>query len=138
MFEIILLVALSEPSSKATSQKPTSRLSISKPKWVAPIVSAPKASSAKPRGPDDLSPDLDAEIMGGAILEWPDDFVMQRHTYKQQKEAWFFVQRYWNRSLPPRVEKLILAKAREEWPLDYVMQKFTIERQAAAYLGLDD
>lgn len=132
MLELFLLSVLA--AGGKSPAKPTSKLTVSAPKWVAPIVSA--APKPTPQQPGELPPDVDAEIKGGAMLEWPGNYRMQEYTYKREKEAWLFVQDYWNKSLPPNVEKTILAKARKEWPLKYRMQKYTIEREAEAYLRL--
>ena len=73
-----------------------------------------------------------------AKVEWPNDFNMQIHYIKQQKEAIETLKRF----LPQDIDESVFAKIREqgrqEWPNDFTMQVHHEKQQIKSIRNLNN
>ena len=82
------------------------------------------------------SDDAEAIIQMKCKREWPDDFQMQAHCMKQQRQALAELHRGNVRSVPEDIFDGIREKAAAEWPDDFQMRLHTEKQQFDAYQEL--
>ena len=76
------------------------------------------------------------KIKQKAEREWPNDYLMQKHTIDTQVKKYIEVENYSDSRIPYDILDSIKEKSMRNWPDDYLMQKHTIDTQVKSYLEL--
>lgn len=103
----------------------------------SPTSKEQSTNAKKKRTSDNYCEERDLEIKERAKVEWPNDFNMQVHYIKQQKEAIETLKT----SIPQDIDESVFAKIREqgrqEWPNDFTMQVYHEKQQIESIRNLN-